>query len=150
MLSIFSCSYWPLHILFGKISIQFFCPFFNLVVWFILMLSCISCVYMLDNNSLLFISFANIFSHSVSFFFFFILLMVCFAVQKPLHLIRSHLFIFVWTSFALGDGSKKIFLQFMSECYAYVFLQEFYSVQPYIQGFNSFCVYFCAGCQGMF
>ena len=37
MLSIFSCACWPLNFLFGKMSIQFFCPFliklFVLFVW---------------------------------------------------------------------------------------------------------------------
>ena len=33
--------------------------------------------------------------------------MVSFAVQKLLNLIRSHLFIFAFVSFALGDRSKK-------------------------------------------
>ena len=36
-----------------------------------------------------------------------ILLMISFAVQKFLSLIRSHLFIFAFISFALGDSSKK-------------------------------------------
>ena len=33
--------------------------------------------------------------------------MVYFDVPKLLHLIKSHLFIFVFASFALGDRSKK-------------------------------------------
>ena len=82
-----------------------------------LMLSCVSCLYMLDIyviyvgyvyifwNPLSVISFANIFSHSVGCLF--ILSMVSFAVQKLLSLIRSHLFIFAFISFTLGDGSKK-------------------------------------------
>ena len=39
--------------------------------------------------------------------------MVSFAVQKSLSLIRSHLFIFAFISFALGGWSKKILLWFM-------------------------------------
>ena len=50
-------------------------------------------------------SFASIFSHSVGFLF--VLFMVSFAVQKLLSLIRSHLFIFVFTFITLGGGSKK-------------------------------------------
>ena len=46
-------------------------------------------------------SFANIFSHSVSCLF--ILFMVSFAVQKLVHLIRSHLFIFVFYFYCLGS-----------------------------------------------
>ena len=55
-----------------------------------LILICMSCLYILDINLLSVISFANIFSHSVGFF---ILLMVSFAVQKLLSLIRPHLLI---------------------------------------------------------
>ena len=58
-------------------------------------------------------SFANIFSQSVGYFF--VLFMVSFVVQKVLSLIRSHLFIFVFISIILGDGLKKILLQFMSQ-----------------------------------
>ena len=46
----------------------------------------------------------------------FILFIVSFAVQKLLSLIRPHLFISVFISITLGDGSKKkILLQFMSK-----------------------------------
>ena len=55
--------------------------------------------------------------------------MVSFAVQKILSLISSHLFIFAFISFALGDRSKNIFLQFMSECSAYVLFLKFYGLQ---------------------
>ena len=41
--------------------------------------------------------------------------MVSFAVQKFLSLIRSHLFIFVFTFITLGGGSEKILLRFISE-----------------------------------
>ena len=41
--------------------------------------------------------------------------MVSFAVQNLLSLIRSHLFIFAFISFAWGDRFKNILLQFMSE-----------------------------------
>ena len=64
-----------------------------------------SCLNILDINSLLDISFANNSSHSVGCLL--ILLMVPFAVQKLLSLIRSHLFIFAFVSFTLGDKSKK-------------------------------------------
>ena len=94
-----------------KMSIQFFCPFFNQVVC--LMLSCMSCLYVLDINPLLVISFANIFSHSEGCLF--VLFMVSFPVQKFSNFIRSHLFIFVFISITLGGGSKKILLWFMSK-----------------------------------
>ena len=101
-----------LHFLFGKMFIQVFCPCFNQIVCF-LMLSYMNCLYILDINPLLAISFVNIFSHSVSCLF--LLSMVSFAVQKLLSLILSHLFIFAFISFALGDRSKKILLQFISK-----------------------------------
>ena len=59
-----------------------------------------NCLYMLDINPLLVISFANIFSHSIGCLF--NLLMVSFAGQKLLSLIMSHLFIFAFISFAFG------------------------------------------------
>ena len=78
-----------------------------------LLLSCMSCLYILEINPSLVTSFANIFSHSVGCIF--ILFMVSFAVQKLLSFIRFHLFIFVFVFITLGGGSEKIFLQFMSE-----------------------------------
>ena len=56
---------------------------------------------------MLVILFGDIFSCSVSCLF--ILSMVSFAVKKLLSLIRFHLFIFAFTSFVLGDRSKKIY-----------------------------------------
>ena len=58
-------------------------------------------------------SFANIFSHSVGCLF--ILFRVSFAVQKLLSLIKSHLFIFVFTVMTPRGGSEKMLLSFMSE-----------------------------------
>ena len=76
-----------------------------------LMLSYMCCLYLLYINPLLVMSLANIFSYSVGCLFVF--LVVSFAVQKLLSLIRCHLFIFAFVSFALGDRSKKILLRFM-------------------------------------
>ena len=85
------------------------------------MLSCMTYLNMLDINPLSVISFANIFSHSVGCLFF--LSTISFAVQKPLSLIRSHLFIFVFISFPLGDDPKKnIAAIYVKGCSAYVFL----------------------------
>ena len=66
-----------------------------------LILSWMRYLYILDINPLLIISFRNIFSHSVGCLF--VLLMVSFAVQKLLSLIRSHLFIFAFISFGRLD-----------------------------------------------
>ena len=68
-----------------------------------LVLSCMCCLYILEINPLSVVSFAIIFSHSEGCLFTF--LMVSFAVQKLLSLIRSHLFIFVFISITLGSGS---------------------------------------------
>ena len=57
-----------------------------------------SCLCILDINPLLVVSFANIFSHSVGCLF--TLSIVSFAGQKLLNLIRLHLFIFAFISFA--------------------------------------------------
>ena len=83
---------------------------------------------MFDINLLLIILFANIFSHSLGYLF--ILFMVSFIVQKLLSLIQSHLFIFVFISIPLGDGSKEILLKFVSvSCLSFL---EFYSIRSYI------------------
>ena len=64
-------------------------------------------------NSLSVASFAIIFSHSEGCLF--TLLMVSFVVHKLLSLIRSHLFIFVFTAIILGSGSQRILPWCMSE-----------------------------------
>ena len=56
---------------------------------------------------------SNIFSHSVGCLF--VLLMVSFAIQKLLSLIRFHLFIFVFIFVTLGGGSEQILLWFMGK-----------------------------------
>ena len=56
-----------------------------------LILSCMSCLYILEINPLSIYSFTNIFSHSEGCLF--VLFVVSFALQKLLSFIRSHLFI---------------------------------------------------------
>src|SRR5574340_433269 len=68
-------------------------------------LSCRSCLYIFEINSLSIASFAIIFSHSEGCLF--TLLIVSFVVQKLLILIRSHLFIFAFISNILGGGSYR-------------------------------------------
>ena len=68
-----------------------------------LALSCMSCLYILKINPLSVVSFAIIFSHSEDCLY--PLLIVSFAVQKLLSLIRLHLFAFVFISITLGGGS---------------------------------------------
>ena len=76
-------------------------------------LSCRSCLYIFEINSLSVTSFAIIFSHSEGCLF--SLLRVSFVVQKLLSLFRSYLFIFSFISITLGAGSQRILLRFMSE-----------------------------------
>ena len=81
-------------------------------VWlfgFFLLLSYLSCLYILQIKLLWVAWFATIFSHSVGclFVLFCFVLMVSFAVQKLVSLIRSHWFIFVFISIALGDWLRK-------------------------------------------
>ena len=74
-----------------------------LIGFFFLVLSCMSCLYILEINPLSVVSFAFISSHSEGCLF--TLLIVSFAVQKLLNLTRSHLFTFVFISITLGGGS---------------------------------------------
>ena len=68
-------------------SVQFLIGLFVFLI-----LSCMSCSYILEINPLLVASFADILSQYVGCLF--ILFMVSFVVQKLLSLIRFHLFIF--------------------------------------------------------
>ena len=79
-----------------------FAHFFDWVAYF-LVLSCKSCLYIFEINSLSVASFAIIFSHSEGCLF--TLLIASFVVQKLLSLIRPHLFIFAFISITLGGGS---------------------------------------------
>ena len=73
-----------------------------------LVLSCMSCVYILETNSLSVVLFAIISYHSEDCLF--TSFIVSFVVQKLLSLIGSHLFIFVFISITLGGGSWRIML----------------------------------------
>ena len=73
--------------------------YFLIGLFVFLVLSCMSCLYILEINPLSVVSFAIIFSHSEGCLF--TLLIVSFAVQKLLSLIRSHLFTFVFNSIPL-------------------------------------------------
>ena len=102
----FMCLLAICSIFFGEMSIWVFYPFLDWVVF--LILSCISCLCILEINPLSVASFANIFSHSEGCLLG--LFMVPFAVQKLLSFIRSHLFIFGFISISLGGGSKRMLL----------------------------------------
>ena len=81
---------------------SFFHFFIGLFVFQVL--SCMSCLYILEINPLSVVSFASIFSNSEGCLF--TLLIVSFALQKLLCLIRSHLFTFVFTSITLRGGHR--------------------------------------------
>ena len=98
-------------------------PQFLIGLFVFLALSCMSCLCILEINFLSVVLFIITFSHSENCLF--TLLRVSFAVQKLLHLIRSHLFPFVFISTALGCGSQRTLLWFMSLSVLPVFLQEF-------------------------
>ena len=87
---------------FGELSVWFFGLFFIGSLIF-LELSCRSCLYIFETNSLSIASFVIICSHSEGCLF--TLLIVSFVVQKLLILIRAHLFIIAFISNILGDGS---------------------------------------------
>ena len=95
MLCIISCDTWPsvcLLWIFKDIKKIFYFSgllliFFYWVVCF-LILSCMNCLYILEINPLSVASFANIFSHSEGCLF--VLLMVSFAMQNVVSLIRPH------------------------------------------------------------
>ena len=100
-----------LYIFFAEMFIQVFCPFLDGLFVF-LILSCMSCLYILEINPLSVALLANTFSHSEGCLF--VLFMVSFDVQELLSFFGSHLFTFVFISLSLGGGSKRILLGFMS------------------------------------
>ena len=78
-------------------------PHFLIGLFVFLVLSCMSCLYILEINPLSVVSFAIIFFHSKGCLF--TLLIVSFAVQKLLSLIRSHLFTLAYISVTLRGES---------------------------------------------
>ena len=79
-------------------------PHFLIGLFVFLALSCMNCLYILEISPLSVVSFAIIFSHSEGCLF--TLLLVSFAVQKLLGLIRFHLFTFVFISVTLEVGHR--------------------------------------------
>ena len=110
MLSIFSSACWPSVYLPWRTVYSGLLPIFPLAF---LLLSYVSCLYILEIKPLSVASLETIFSHSVSCLFVFFL--VSFVVQKLISLLRSHWFIFALISVSLRDRPEKIFLMLMSE-----------------------------------
>ena len=71
---------------------------FLIQLFVFLVLSCMSCLYIVEINPLSVVSYDIIFSHSEGCLF---ILLVSLAVQKLLSLIRSYLLIFVFISITL-------------------------------------------------
>ena len=121
---------------------------FSIGSFIFLELSCRSCLYIFEINSLSVASFAIILSHSEGCLF--TLLIVSFVVQKLLILIRSHLFVFAFISNILGGGSQRILLWFMLESILPMFSSRNFIVSglTFRSGltFNPFWVYFCVWC----
>ena len=125
MLSIFSCAYWPsLCCLQRNVYVGLLLIFHWAFVF--LLLSCMSCLYILKIKPLSVASFANVFSHWVGCLF--VLFMVSFSVKKFISLIRSHLFIFSFISIALGDWDKRTLLWLMSESVSPMFSSRSFTV----------------------
>ena len=78
-------------------------PQFLIGLFVFLVLSCISCLYVLEINPLLAVSFAIIFSHSEGCLFILLISFLCCA--KAFKFNQSHLFIFVFISITLVGGS---------------------------------------------
>ena len=62
--------------------------------------------------------------------------MVSFAVQKIL--IRSHLFIFAFISFVLGDRVNNISMIYIKEYSASFLISKFYGFRSYFRSLNNF------------
>ena len=96
--------------------------------------NCVSSLYILEIKPLSKVSLANIFSYPVGSLF--ILLMFSLAVQKLVILMKSHLFILSFMSFALGDVSVRMLLRGMSEIFLPMFSSRTFMVLQLI--FKSF------------
>jgi len=115
MLSIFSCVCWPSVCLLWRSVYLGLLPIFWLGCLF-LILSCISCLHILEINSLSVASFARIFSLSEGFIF--LLFMVSFAVQK--------LFRFNWVPVSVVFYTDFFFFELHSCCWMYQWFIPFY------------------------
>ena len=93
---------------------------FLIGLFIFLVLSCMSCLCILEINPLSVVSFAMIFSHSEGCLF--PLFMVSFAVQKFVNLIRYNLFIFFYFCYSRKWVIEDLALIYIIECSAYIFL----------------------------
>ena len=107
----------------------------------LLVFSILSCMYLyiLHINPLLAALFANFFSNSIGCLF--ILLMVSYAVQELLSLVRTHWFVCFYF-FCLGDWSKKLLPWFTSENVLLIFSSRSFMVPCLTFRTLAFWVYF--------
>ena len=99
----------------------FFSPHSLIGLFVFLVLSCMSCLYILEINSLSVVSLAIILSHYETCHF--NLLIVSFAVQNLLSLIRQHSFTFVlYFHYSKRWAIEDLALIYVTECSACVFL----------------------------
>ena len=109
-----------------------------------LILSCMSCLYLLDINSLSALSFVFIFSHSESCLF--TLLIFSFIIPKLLSLIRFHLFIFIFISITLGRWAIEDLVMIISERVLPMFPSKSFKVSGLtVRSLIHFGVYFVYG-----
>ena len=91
-------------------------------------------LYILEIKPLPNVLLVNIFSHTVGFLF--ILLMFSLVMQKIFNVMQSHLFIFFFISFALGDISAKILLCQISEILLAMFYARIFMLSQLIFVFH--------------
>ena len=118
MLSIFSCAHWPFVCLLWRNVCSSLLPSFWLGCLVFLILCCL---YILEINLLSVKSFTNIFSHSIGCLFIF--LIVSFAMQKLLSLVKFYLFIIILRFFLLLSHSFSFYGKFSSSLVLLFFFQ---------------------------
>ena len=95
-------------------------PHFLTGLFVFLVLSCMSCLYIVEINPLSVVSYDIIFSHSEGCLF--TLLRVSFDLQKLLSLTRSHLFTYSYFHYSRRWVIEDLALIYVIECSAYVFV----------------------------
>ena len=96
MSSLVKCLLGPLPIF----KLDYFLFEFIIMIVFLLILSCMSSLYILNVNPSSDTWLVNIFFHSIGYLF--SLLIISFAVQKPFSLMQSSIFMLVFVVFAVG------------------------------------------------
>ena len=102
---------------------------FLIGLFIFLVLSCMSCLHILEINPLSVVSFAIIFSHSEGFFFHLAYSFLCCAKAFKFNQVPLVSFCFY---LCYSRITEDLALNYVIECSAYVFLCEFYSFWSYI------------------